>query len=154
MKTFNLSGEKLSKNALQIHLVGTLDELNAYLGLVKVRTQDNKEKKFLETMQINLMRLMSHVSDISNKEYFFTEKDTAVLKERINSLKEIHSGLSELVVPGKNETDAFIHIARTAARKAERYYTAVNEQTPLCKYAASYLNKVSNYLFYLSHGIE
>lgn len=150
MTTSNLKGEKLSKNDLQIHLIGTLDELNACLGLVKVRLQDTKDKKFIETIQTNIMKMMSHVSDNSDKNYFFSEENVSVLDNDVNRLKEKVGEESEFALPGNNETEALIHIARTVARRAERYFAAVNEQIPLCEYGAVYINKLSDYLFYLS----
>ncbi|MDR2965307.1 MAG: ATP:cob(I)alamin adenosyltransferase [Treponema sp.] len=150
METSNLNGGKLLKNTLQIHLLGTLDELNAHLGLVKVKLPDEKNKNFLENIQKNLMKLMSHVSDVSNESYFFSDSKTAKLENEIDALKKLFPIEYNFILPGKNETEAFIHIARTTARKAERYYAAVSEQTPLCSHAADYLNKLSDYLFYLS----
>lgn len=149
METFNLSGKKLSKNSIQIHLVGTLDELNAHLGLIKVKVQNEKDKSFLEAVQLNLVTIMSLVSDSANEKYFLPSAELEKLKEEIKTLKA-GTGDFQFALPGKNETDALVHIARTVARRAERYYTAVYEQTPLCKNAASFLNKLSEYLFYLS----
>jgi cob(I)alamin adenosyltransferase len=134
--------------------VGTLDELNAHLGLVKVKAPEEKDKKFLEAVQVNIHKMMSHISDTTNKDYFFTETETAVLKKESDNIKGKIPKLSELVFPGINETEALTHIARTVTRRAERYFTAVNEQTPLCRYAASYLNKLSEYLFYLSQSFR
>jgi len=138
------------KYTLPFHLLGTLDELNAHLGLVKVKLPNKTDKEFLEVIQVNLMKLMSHVSDISNEEYFFTGNETEALKDEIDILKKQLPAINSFTLPGKNETEASIHIARTVTRRAERYYTAVNEQTPLCQNAAEYLNKLSEYLFYLA----
>lgn len=144
--TSTLSGERVSKNSPLIHLVGTLDELNSWLGLIKTKMPDNDDKQFLETAQVNLIKLMSHVSDISNGKYLFTGSETSDLEKETDRLKEMLPKQNKFILPGKSETEAFIHIARTVARRAERYFAAVSED----QHAASFLNKLSDYLFILS----
>ena len=148
--TSTLSGERISKNDARIHFEGTLDELNSHLGLVKAKIQDEGDRKFLETIQSKLMKLMAHGSDESNKKYFFTEDETAELEREIDKIQEFLPKQFKLVLPGKNETEAQIHIARTVARRAERRLVALNAETPLDPHAASYLNRLSDYLFVLS----
>ena len=138
------------KNSTVFHLLGTLDELNSYIGLVKARLENEKNKKNAETIQLNLMKLMSHVSDSSNPQYFFTESETLELEKEIERLKKNLPVQNKFILPGKNETEAFIHIARTVARRAERYFAAYNKEKKLCPFAAKYINKLSNYLFQLT----
>jgi len=146
-----LSGERSSKNAPLIHLVGTLDELNSHLGLVKAKLTDQDDWKFIEAAQINLMKLMAHASDPVNEKYAFTEAEPSGLEGEIKRLREFLPQKFSLVVPGKSETEAFIHIARTVARKAERYFVAANDEKPLNPHAGEYLNRLSDYLFVLSY---
>ena len=148
--TGNLSGERVSKNSPLIHLEGTLDELNSHLGLVKTRLTGEDDRKFVEAVQLTLMKLMAHASDPDNKKYAFSEAEPAGLEDEISRLKEFLPQKFSLVVPGKSETEAFVHIARTVARRAERYFAAVNEEKPLNPHAGEYLNRLSDYLFVLS----
>ncbi|MDR0322565.1 MAG: ATP:cob(I)alamin adenosyltransferase [Treponema sp.] len=147
-KTFDLSGQHLSKNSVLIHLIGTLDELNSHLGLVKALLVEKERKdscQFIEGIQKNLMILMSAVSDPANNVYNFSD-DITVLEKEI----EKSSKLNEFVLPGKNVLEAQIQIARTVARRAERLFTAASEEKPLCPKAGAYLNRLSGYLFFLS----
>jgi cob(I)alamin adenosyltransferase len=150
METTLLDGQRVSKNDLIIHFTGSADELNSHLGLVKALLNDSDTRQFIEEIQKNLMRLMSHVSDTGNEEYAFTENEPACLDKEIERLAGIIPKNSQFVLPGRNVTEAQIHIARTVARRVERLFTAVNEQRQLCRNAGVYLNKLSSYLFILT----
>jgi len=145
-----LNGQRVSKNDPLIHLTGTVDELNSHLGLVKTLPAGDDNRKFIEEIQKNLMKLMSHVSDIENDKYVFSEKEPAGLDKETKRLEAMLPELSQFVLPGRDAVEAQIHIARTVARRAERLFTAVNEKYPLCPNAGVYLNKLSGYLFVLS----
>jgi len=149
MTTF-LNGQKVSKNDILIHFIGAADELNSHLGLVKALPVGNDTRKFVEEIQKNLMKLMSHVSDSKNEKYIFTEKEPAELEKETERLKAPLPALTQFVLPGRDVVDAQIHIARTVARRAERLFAAANEKQPLCPNAGVYLNKLSGYLFVLS----
>jgi len=150
-ETATLCGQKVSKNDPVIHLTGTADELNAHLGLVKALIFDEDTRKFIGGVQANLMKLMSHVSDPKNSVFFIDDSELAVLEKKIAELspppESYPNGFS---LPGKNVTEAQIHIARTAARRAERMFAAVSERQPMCPNFGAYLNKLSEYLFVLS----
>jgi len=145
-----LNGQIVSKNDPLIHLTGTVDELNSHLGLVKALPVGDDARKFIEEIQKNLMKLMSHVSDVKNDKYAFTEKEPAGLEKETKRLAALLPEFSQFVLPGRDAVEAQIHIARTVARRAERLFAAVNEKQPLCPNAGVYLNKLSGYLFVLS----
>jgi len=149
-ETSTLGGQKVSKNDAAIHLEGTLDELNSHLGLIKAIFSRDYARQFIEGLQLNLMKLMAHVSDPANGQYFFTGDEVGALEGEIDRLSAILPQSLQMVVPGKNATEARIHIARTVARRAERLFVAVNAESPLCREAGVYLNRLSDYLFVLS----
>ena len=148
-ETSTLGGQKVSKNDAAIHFEGAADELNSHLGLVKAMLSGNT-RQFIEGIQINLMKLMAHVSDPANGEYFLGENEVNGLEREIDRLSATLPPLSEMAVPGKNATEAHIHIARTVARRAERLFVAASAEHPLCRNAGVYLNRLSDYLFTLA----
>jgi cob(I)alamin adenosyltransferase len=148
-ETTTLSGQKVSKNDAVIHFEGAADELNSHLGLVKTMLPGH-EREFIEEIQINLMKIMAHVSDRANGEYFLGEGAVNGLEREIDRLSASLPPLSEMVVPGKNAAEAHVHIARAVARRAERLLVAVNAEHPLCPKAGAYLNRLSDYLFTLA----
>ena len=149
-ETSDLRGQRISKNDMLMHLIGTTDELNSHLGLIKAMFFNNDSRRFIEEIQVNLMKLMAHVSDNKNEKYFFSNDEADVLEKEIDRLSEKTHKQFELVLPGKNITEAQVHITRTVARRAERLFTAANEKQPLCQMAGAYLNRLSDYLFVLS----
>jgi len=147
-----LNGRTVSKNSPEIHLIGAVDELNSHLGLVKALLNDDN-RQFMEETQKNLMKLMSHVSDTKNEKYFFTEEENIRLEKETEKLTAALPKRAQFVIPGRNVIEAQIHIARTIARRAERLFTAVNENDLLCPNTGVYLNKLSGYLFVLAASL-
>ena len=145
----SLFGSKVSKNSASVHFLGNADELNSHIGLVKAMLSDEDQKKFLEGIQKNIMKIMSHVSNVANEGHFLTKDDIIILENEISALKTKVSALSQFVLPGNNVLEAQIHIARTVARRAERRFYAIDEPQ-LCRQAGIYLNRLSDYLFFLS----
>ncbi|MDR1840291.1 MAG: cob(I)yrinic acid a,c-diamide adenosyltransferase [Treponema sp.] len=149
-ETSVLSGRKVSKNDPIIHFIGACDELNSHLGLVKVMfSGEDARQSFIEEIQKKLMKLMSHACDTTNEKYFFTEDEVSVLEKEIDKLSQ-KLAKHDFVLPGRNITEAQIHIARAVARRAERLFFAANEKQQLCPKAGAYLNRLSGYLFVLS----
>jgi len=149
-ETSGLNGRRVSKNSALIHFIGTVDELNAHLGLVKTLLSNGEDCQFIESIQKKLIKLMAHASDTSDGKYFFSEEEVNVLENEIDRYLENTQERFQLILPGKNTTEAQIHIARTVARRAERLFTAINEEQSLCPNAGAYLNRLSDYLFVLS----
>jgi len=157
-ETSELNGSRVSKNGMSIHFIGTADELNCHLGLIKamISNEDawqlswHSSCRFLEKIQKNMMKVMSHVSDVKNSNFIFTKDDIAEIEKEIEKLLASHPRLNNIVIPGKNIIEAQIQICRTVARRTERLFFAVNEKMPLCPEAGAYLNRLSDYLFVLS----
>jgi len=153
-KTSDLSGHEISKNSAAIHFMGTADELNCHLGLVKamISNEDSNRstRDFLEEIQKNLVIIMSHVSDVTKSNFFLPINEVAILEKEIDRLSANLPKQTKLVVPGKSIIEAQIQIARTIARRAERLFFAVTEEQELSPEAGAYLNRLSDYLFVLS----
>jgi len=149
-ETYISNGVKVLKDNASVNFLGTADELNSHLGLVKAILLDEEQKQFMEGIQKKIMKLMSHVSDITNEEYFFTDDDVAALENETGRLDAKLPEQQQFVLPGRNAVEAQIHIARAVARRAERSFFSIDEQR-LCPQAGAYLDKLSNYLFVLSH---
>jgi len=148
-ETSTLNEQRVSKSDAVIHFIGTADELNSHLGLVKAMLTNGETRQFIEEIQKKLMKLMSHACDPANEKYFFTEDEVSVLEKESARLSQ-QLPKQQFVLPGRNITEAQIHIARTVARRAERLFFAANEKRQLCQKSGAYLNRLSGYLFVLS----
>jgi len=153
-KTRDLNGREVSKNSAAIHFIGTLDELNCHLGLIKAMIADKSGEQsacvFLERIQNNLAIIMSHISDIKNSNYFLPNEEVAILEKEIDLLSDNLPKQEKLVVPGKNILEAQIQICRTITRRAERLFFAVTGDQSARPEIGAYLNRLSDYLFVLS----
>jgi cob(I)alamin adenosyltransferase len=153
-----ITGQRISKNDTKIHFIGTVDELNCHLGLIKAMLSNEdawqylwlSACQFIERTQKNLMRIISHVLDCNDKRYSFCDKELVHLENEIYKLTKNLSKINEFVIPGKNIIEAQIQITRTVTRRAERFYACAAEKQPLCSCAGKYLNRLSVYLFALS----
>ena len=146
-KTRNFNGQSIDKNSSVIQLLGALDEINSYLGLIKAMLSNCS---FIEAIQKNIMKLMSHVSGMSGDDCLISENDVKTIEKEIDKLSDNIPQRHELIVPGKNVTEAQIQIARTIARRAEILFFAANTKNDLSSQAGVYLNRLSDYLFILS----
>jgi cob(I)alamin adenosyltransferase len=157
-QTVNLSGEIVFKNSQLIHLLGTLDELNCHLGLVKTMLSNDDTWQFswkaacsyIEKIQKNLMKMMSHVSDKNSEKFLFSDSEVKSIEKEIDRLSGHIPKQQGLIIPGKNIIEAQVQIVRTIARRGERLFFAAKEEHSLCPKAGIYLNRLSDYLFILS----
>jgi cob(I)alamin adenosyltransferase len=156
-----LGGTRVSKSDPRIECYGTVDELNASLGLVAVAA-DAPLRTRLERVQAELFSLGAHLALPED------ERATAMappldpqLVERLEA--EIDAATAELpplrnfILPGGSEAAARVHIARTICRRAERLAVSLGETIPVRHVAVKYLNRLSDWLFvearYVNHRL-
>jgi cob(I)alamin adenosyltransferase len=72
------------------------------------------------------------------------------LEQRIDALNGELQPLKSFVLPGGSPGSAYLHMARTVARRAEREITLLMETEPVNKEALRYLNRLSDLLFVLA----
>jgi len=148
-------GRRISKANTQIDILGTIDELSSFLGLVSSFIQKEKEKEFLISIQKDLYEIMSFISGGIN--------NLLILKNRIKEF-EISIDLEEkklpkinhFIIPGGSKISSWLHILRTTTRKTERrmvsYYETEKKEDILL--TIKYLNRLSDLFFVLArkHG--
>lgn len=137
------SGERVSKSHLRIQTVGTLDELNAVLGTVDSAIFD------LSEIQNELFDLGALVADTKITKEF--AQPLARLDAAIESLEAELPPLRQFILPGGHPESAKIHVARTVARRAERFMCQI-ETLPKSGY--EYLNRLSDYLFLAARKVN
>lgn len=168
------SGKILSKDDPFCEAVGTLDELNTHLGLITAELKDDVAADFIQLIQKQLSSIMSELAfapgknpdgkNTSNRKNGITNKihsdspDKSIspesLEEKIEEIKKSLGRSSGFVLPGKTRIDAYIHIARTVCRRAERRMVSMKRQYEVSDESLSFINKLSTYLFYLSCSLD
>ncbi len=140
--TKNFLGHPQPKSNQFIEAIGTIDELNAFLGLIRFICPES-EKNYLNRIQLQLMSFMSIISGYKDNKSFITTDELDILIDKYEKNKP--SSPSHFIIPGNQEIPTFINIARTICRRAERRTVAMNTS----KNIIQFLNRLSTYLFAL-----
>lgn len=151
------NGKRLSKADLHFEVVGNLDELNSWLGLVVVKLGSSfaGTKTYLETIQDTLFYIGAEVAAspkarLKQSALIRLEKTTHQLQEALAD--DWHT---RFILPGGTEIGAHLDIARTVCRRAERSLIVLSEQIAaqgdrtLNPILPKYLNRLSDYLYVL-----
>jgi len=150
-----VDGSRLPKHALRIEAVGAVDEANATLGLA-VLNLSGDAAEYLNRIQNDMFDLGA---DLATPGEDFTPSEMVLrivpvqvewIEGRIDALTEKLEPLTSFVLPGGSEAAARLHLARTAARRAERAMTALADAEPVNPAALAYINRLSDYLFVLA----
>ncbi|MCU0362324.1 MAG: cob(I)yrinic acid a,c-diamide adenosyltransferase [Bacteroidales bacterium] len=156
--TTSLSGgRRVPKHSLRVEAYGSVDELIAWIGLLRSSAENKSRKEILVYIQDQLMRcaaLLAH--DSSNPGSRACEVDAAclsVLEKEIDAMEESLPPLRNFILPGGSTVVSYCHIARCVCRRAERAVLRLNEKEVSPAIVQKLLNRLSDYLFVLSRKI-
>jgi cob(I)alamin adenosyltransferase len=140
-----IKGGRVIKNHPLIHAVGELDELNAWLGLVKLQ---NEDKAFIHSIQETIMNLMGYIGyvDATEEQQQSMQEEIKEMEKQIDAMTCQMPTLKNFIIPGTTENETHLHLARVACRRAERACCNAN----VMDLFISYLNRLSDYLFTLT----
>ena len=148
--TFGCNQTRISKSSELPEALGALDELNAYLGFVKVRAADiTRIATAIRGIQENLFIIQAETAGADKK-----LKDGTVEKmsEVVNEIEKEIPKITGFSIAGGTELSAMLDVARTLARRAERRIIAVKEMNlrDLSSETMAYMNRLSSLLFALA----
>lgn len=138
------TNQRVQKTDIRIETNGCIDELNAILGLAKAMVGENVAYKITPIQHI----LMDIMAAIAGKQI-----DDTSIKQATTDYENDMTAYSESFafnVPGSSVANAMLHLARAKARTCERRLWEVNATYPLSPNIMIYMNRLSDYLFYLS----
>lgn len=145
-RTSLLRGVRVSKTDDRIELLGTIDELNSFIGYAKVLC-DMKKKMELSDIQRNLMKIMSRVADPTNTDYLLGSDQTAFLETEIDRIENSFPRIKDFILYGGCELSARFDIARSVARRCERRFRKVAITYACDEEALRYMNRLADYLY-------
>jgi cob(I)alamin adenosyltransferase len=156
--TTSLSGgRRVPKHSLRVEAYGTVDELIAWIGLLRSAKENSDRKEFLIYIQDQLMRAaaaLSHDSENNNSRLIVPVSSClSVVEAEIDRMEETLPGLRNFILPGGNTIVSYCHIARCVCRRAERTVLRLNEVEESPEIVVKLLNRLSDYLFVLSRKI-
>lgn len=146
-KTSLGNGSRVLKHDLRIDTIGAVDEVNASLGIAILHMPDSL-KKILIRIQNDLFDLGADLCMPEGEGLRIIEAQVTWLENQIDTLNSALSPLTSFVLPGGTAASAYLHLARTITRRAERLCSALLEREPsLNIFVLQYLNRLSDLLF-------
>jgi len=139
--------ERVSKDDKRVWAIGTLDELNTFLGIC-INSSENKEMKdFLKKVQLNIFTVNSI---LAGAKLNFSLKETKILEKEIDKITSKLPKLTNFVIPSGSNLSVNLQYARALARRAERTVVSLNEIQKVSPNILKYINRLSDFLFTLS----
>jgi cob(I)alamin adenosyltransferase len=150
------TGERRKKYDLRVDAYGTLDELNAVVGIVRLNTTDDRRlDELLARVQNDLFDVEADLcmpeggKGPGGARLNVTDAQVAWLEQQIDALNDELEPLTSFVLPGGTPAATYLHLARTICRRAERLVVKLadtegeNVEPPVLKY----VNRLSDFLF-------
>lgn len=157
-------GTRVPKHHLRIESYGTVDELNAHIGLLRDQNINQHYKNILIQIQEKLFTIGAILATDPKKARLKSGKqrlnipkisnnDIEILEQEMDTMNESLPTMTNFVLPGGHQTVSFCHIARTVCRRAERIASALNDLEPFQPETLTYLNRLSDYLFVMARKL-
>ncbi|MDI6401197.1 cob(I)yrinic acid a,c-diamide adenosyltransferase [Balneolaceae bacterium ANBcel3] len=146
-------GQRVPKNHARLEAYGTVDELNASIGIILSFQPATLLQEKLSRIQNELFDLGADLAtplDGKHPVDRISEKHVHVLEEDIDALELELESLKTFILPGGSKASSFLHLARTICRRAERASCAATQEEPLNTTALIYLNRLSDLLFVMA----
>jgi cob(I)alamin adenosyltransferase len=157
-----VGGREVSKGERRIEAYGTVDELNAIVGLARTFNRASTAcedvvmqiEQMLETVQNDLFCVGADLATLPEDRWEGMDRigtsDITKLEGWIDTLNEELPPLKDFILPGGGPVGAFLHQARTVCRRAERELVRLGDAEPeTLDPALPYLNRLSDYFFVL-----
>lgn len=157
-QTSLLGGKRLPKNHVRIDAYGNVDELNAFIGLLRDYTVHPHTQSVLLHIQDRLFTLGSILAAAGDENKFkipqIHETDIELLEKEIDAMNEKLEPLRTFILPGGSQSASVAHICRTVCRRAERRCVDLAGEEEIPELIVKYLNRLSDYFFVLSRFLN
>jgi cob(I)alamin adenosyltransferase len=151
-----LGAERVPKHALRVEAYGSVDELNAALGVVRAHDGAGGFEDLLPGIQSALFRVGSELATADarmlEKLDRLADTDIEALEQAIDRLDAALPPLTRFVLPAGVPLAAHLHLARTVCRRAERRVTALAEREAVEWRLVRYLNRLADLLFVMARA--
>ena len=149
-------GERVSKNTIRIEAYGTIDELNAFIGLTIIEVSDKSVKDLLQIIQNWLFSIGADLATPDNEKtkklnvFRTSEEYYKYIEKEIDKYESKLDELRNFILPGGTKGAALLHICRTITRRAERMVVALNSTVKIGNNIIIFLNRLSDLFFVLA----
>ena len=153
-QTSLFGGGRAPKNHARVEAYGTIDELNAALGVALAAGPCEPIDQWLREVQQHLFHLGSDLAtplDSKSEWVARMEQDqVGWLEDSIDQMTAQLAPLRNFILPGGTPAAAQLHVARTICRRAERRIVALQETAEINAFTVVYINRLSDWLFTLA----
>src|SRR5437899_1603255 len=155
-------GSRVAKQSLRVEAYGTVEEANAAIGLARLHTgsgSDVEADAMLARIQNELFDLGADLctpedSRRSAGALRIAPAQVVRLEHEIDAMNAALRPLDSFILPGGSSAAAYLHLARTMTRRAERLVCALAAGEPVNPEAIKYLNRLSDHLFVLGRRVK
>ena len=157
-------GTRISKASSRVEAYGTIDELNAFIGVAKSQIENNECLEQLKKIQFDLFTVGSESATPLDKlmlangkprlPLVISDKEIEELEIWMDKMESQLEPLQYFILPGGGKAATALHVARTICRRAERALVFLNETEELRPELVKYLNRLSDYLFVLGRFVS
>jgi cob(I)alamin adenosyltransferase len=147
-------GARVPKHDLRVAAFGTVDEANAVIGIARLHTAGPADA-MLARIQNDLFDLGADlcrpgVPEPQGKDLRMVQSQIDRLEQEIDAMNAAMKPLDSFVLPGGSAAAAYLHLARTVTRRAERLMTELASREAVNPLAIQYANRLSDHLFVLA----
>ncbi len=145
-------GKKIEKCSCNTSAIGSIDELNSFIGLAKSKISDDNLKNILEKIQNDLFVIGSELSGANVVSISKINVDW--IENKTNELDNTLPRLDKFILPGESESSANLHVARSVCRRAEREIVSLSKEEKINSEVLRYVNRLSDLIFVLARIVE
>ena len=164
-ETSLFTGQRVQKNTAHIESLGDVDECNSFLGAAIAALPKTEEMRSIrdqiELIQHALFDLgaalatpRTHANQSKIEKTRFDEEEISILERWIDAMETQLPPLHAFILPGGHPAGAFLHVARTVCRRAERHVLPLHHAADIPPTVLIYLNRLSDYLFSVSRYVN
>ena len=164
-KTMLVGGQEVWKDSLRVDAYGTVDELNAVVGMVRAFNADfaktlaathhlETELQWVQQKLFDVGAILATPSPVDIPHMpTVTEADSTHLEVVMDECQKVLAPLKEFVLPGGGKVSSVLHQARTVCRRAERLCVQLSREEPIDANVVKFLNRLSDAFFVLARWV-
>lgn len=145
------NGTRIVKDALIFDVLGTLDELNSWIGLslTSIDTSFKEQRDFLFQIQDTLFYIGAELA--ASPTASFDPSQLKVLDSKCEELQQVmeDNWVTKFLLPGGTPAAAQLDVTRCVCRRLERLLVSLNQRSPLRSELLAYINRLSDYFYVL-----
>lgn len=154
-----VGGPRVPKTHIRLEAYGTIDELNAHLGLLNTYLTEEGDRQLMMRIQNKLFSVGSYLATDQTQTTLniasrIDDKDIEILEMAMDAMDSELPLLNSFVLPGGSRGSAVCHICRTICRRAERRILALTNECEVETNVTTFVNRLSDYLFVLSRKLN